>query len=346
MPRTRSLAWAELRTGVLIIAALAIGAVSIFMLTGGRGFPWQRYHLKTRFATVEGLRPGSPVRVAGVDVGTVSDMTFAGDEVEITLQVNRTMSERITTRSTASLGSVSLLGESAVDITPAVSGTPLPEWGYVPWARGRGQIADVTEQATSSLEAISQLVEDVRAGRGTVGQLLTNDRVYAELQRVLTLTGDLTQSLRDGRGSIGRLLTDPAMAESLETSLANIEMLTRQISAGDGSVGRLLNDSQFADSLSSAAASLDRLMANVNAGQGTAGKLLTDDTLINRLNSVAARFDEVAGGLANGEGTAGQLLKDDRLYENMNGAVTDLRELVAEIRKDPRRYLSVRISIW
>ena len=39
------------------------------MLTGGRGFFWQRYTLKTRFANVAGLKAGSPVRVAGVASG-------------------------------------------------------------------------------------------------------------------------------------------------------------------------------------------------------------------------------------------------------------------------------------
>ena len=66
MPRTRSLAWSELKIGVLTIVAIVIAAVTIFMLTGGRGFFWQRYTLKTRFPNVAGLKPGSPVRVAGV----------------------------------------------------------------------------------------------------------------------------------------------------------------------------------------------------------------------------------------------------------------------------------------
>ena len=47
-----------------------------------------------------------------------------------------------------------------------------------------------------------------------------------------------------------------------------------------------------------------------------------------------------------GEGTAGQLLKDKQLYENMNGAVGDLRELVADIRKDPRKFLNIKVSVF
>ena len=65
MPRTRSLAWSELKIGVLTIVAIVIAAVTIFMLTGASGFFWQRYSLKTRFPNVAGLSAGSPVRVAG-----------------------------------------------------------------------------------------------------------------------------------------------------------------------------------------------------------------------------------------------------------------------------------------
>ena len=86
MPRTRSLAWSELKIGVLTIAAMVIAAVTIFMLTGGRGFFWQRYTLKTRFANVAGLKPGSPVRVAGVEVGSVTDVEFAGDQVDVVVR--------------------------------------------------------------------------------------------------------------------------------------------------------------------------------------------------------------------------------------------------------------------
>ena len=76
MPRTRSLAWSELKIGALTIVAIGIAAVLIFILTGSRGFFWQRYILKTRFADAAGLKPGSPVRVAGVQVGSVEGQSI------------------------------------------------------------------------------------------------------------------------------------------------------------------------------------------------------------------------------------------------------------------------------
>src|SRR5215470_8715794 len=138
MPRTRSLAWSELRIGVLMIVALVIAAALIFSLTGSKGFSWQRYTLKSRFGNVAGLASGSPVRVAGVEVGTVTGVEFAGEQVDVIFEVRTTMRPRITDKSQASLGSVSLLGESAVDISAATSGTPIPDYGYVQTGRSKG----------------------------------------------------------------------------------------------------------------------------------------------------------------------------------------------------------------
>src|SRR5438477_11678383 len=109
MPRTRSLAWAELKIGVLTIAAVTIAAITIFMLTGARGFFWQRYNLKTRFDNVAGLKSGSPVRVAAVEVGTwTSVKDFVGEQVDVSLEITKSSRERITTNSTAYLDSGSL----------------------------------------------------------------------------------------------------------------------------------------------------------------------------------------------------------------------------------------------
>ena len=51
----------------------------IIIAVGGQsGFFWERYHLKTKFANVQGLKSGAIVRVAGVEVGKVTEVEFAG----------------------------------------------------------------------------------------------------------------------------------------------------------------------------------------------------------------------------------------------------------------------------
>ena len=43
---------------------------------------------------------------------------------------------------------------------------------------------------------------------------------------------------------------------------------------------------------------------------------------------------------------AGQLLHDKQLYENMNQAVAEVKSLITEIKKDPKKYLNVKVSIF
>jgi phospholipid/cholesterol/gamma-HCH transport system substrate-binding protein len=346
MPRTRSLAWSELKIGALTIIAIVIAAVLVFSLTGTRGFSWQRYTLKTRFGNVAGLAKGSPVRVAGVQVGSVKEVEFAGEMVDVVFDVRNDLRDRITTGSVAKLGSVSLLGESSVDITPSTAGTSIPEFGYVPSTKPPAQFADITDQASKGVEEVTGLIQDIRAGRGTVGKLMTDDRLYVELQQFVASANDLTNGIRRGQGTIGKLLKDPKAAESLEASLKNIEEITRQVNSGQGSLGKLMKDDAFANSLASATANIRDLTAKIKNGDGTVGRLMTDRALYDHLTSVTNRLDELVTRLNEGQGTAGQLLKDQRLYENMNKVATELASFIEEVKKDPKRYLNVRVSIF
>jgi phospholipid/cholesterol/gamma-HCH transport system substrate-binding protein len=346
MPRTRSLAWSELKLGVLTLVALSIAGITIILVMGGRGFSWQRYWLKTRFGNVAGLKSGSPVRVAGLEVGTVSDVVLSGDQVEVLFQVNQDVRDRITDQSRAVLGSISLLGMASVDITAASGGTPIPEWGYVAAGPTPALLADVTDQAGRGISELTGLISDMRAGRGTVGKLMTDEQLYRELNRFVTSAGDLTEGIKQGRGSLGKLVNDPKMVDTLNAALANIEQMTRQLNAGEGSLGKLLRDEAFSKSLTSATTNLDTLVGTINRGEGTMGKLIADPAVFNQVNSLTLRLDQLIARLNQGEGTAGQLLKDKQLYENINGAVADLRTLIANINKDPRRYLNIRVSIF
>jgi phospholipid/cholesterol/gamma-HCH transport system substrate-binding protein len=346
MPRTRSLAWSELKVGILAITAVVIAAVLIFMLGGESGFFWERYHLKTRFSNIATLKPGSPVRVAGIEVGSIAEVTFAGAEVEILMEVSEDVQDRVRTTSVASIGSVSLLGEGAIDITASLQGTPIPDWGYVRASGSQGTFGEALEQGSVALQQATLLIEDVRAGKGTIGKLVTDEAVYRELQQFIATAQEVTAQINRGGGTLGRLVRDPTAARSLERSLDNLNTITTRISAGEGTLGQLVSDDSLAQSLKTTTASLDALAAKLNRGDGTAGRLVNDATLYNRLDSITARLDRLVEQLNAGEGTAGQLFRDKQLYDNANAAASELRGLVSDIRKDPRKYLNVKVSVF
>lgn len=346
MPRTRSLAFAELKIGLLTVFALTMAALLIFAVGGTAGFFWQVYPLKVVFKDVATIQSGSPVRVAGVSVGSITDVRLSSTSVEVWFQVSKDVQPLITTASRATIGSISLLGEGALDITAAPQGTPIPRWGYVQAGPVPTSIAQLTDQANAGMNEARLLLADLRAGKGTAGKLFTDDALYRELDAFVRSAERVASSVAEGRGTLGKLTQDSRVYDELQRSVGNLNTITERIRNGEGSLGQFLNDPALAKSLSAAGQNLEQLSAKLNRGEGTAGKLLNDDALYTRLDSMTGRLDGVIRQLNEGQGTAGQLLRDKQLYENMNQAAAELRGLIAAIRKDPRKYLNVKVSIF
>jgi phospholipid/cholesterol/gamma-HCH transport system substrate-binding protein len=346
MPRTRSLAWSELKIGILAVAALVLAVMIVLAVGGQGGFAWERYELKTKFPSAKGLRDGAVVRVAGVDVGKVTGVEFAGAEVLITLEVNDENKSRITDQSRASIGSLSLLGEPIIEISPATHGTPLKDGDLIPSVRTPGEFADVAENASQGLEQATALIREIRAGKGTIGQLFTNDQMYKEMNAFVGAAQEVANAINRGRGTAGLFVNDPTAYRRANAALGDLQTMTRRINAGEGSLGKLLKDEQLAKSLTATGNSMEQITARLQRGEGTAGKLLTDQQLFDRFTVLAGRMEKLAANLESGEGSAGQFLQNKQLYENMNGAASELKALIGEIKKDPKKYLNVRVSIF
>jgi phospholipid/cholesterol/gamma-HCH transport system substrate-binding protein len=346
MPRTRSLAWSELKIGIVAVASITLAVLFIVAVGGQGGFSWEQYTLVTKFSDVKGLKSGAVVRVAGVEVGKVDEVKLVGSEVEVRLKVNEENQSRITSESRATIGSLSLLGEPVIDVSPATKGTPLKDGDFLPAGRAPGQLADVAEGATQTLQQVTGILQDIRGGRGTVGKLFTDEQVYKEVNRLIASAGVVANELGRGRGTMAMLIRDPAAYNRANSALSYLQDSLKRINAGEGSLGQLLKDEALAKSLTSASANVDQITARLNRNDNTMGRLLTERELYDRINSLTTRIDTLTNGLEKGEGSLGRLLKDKELYDHLNSAASELRDLIANIKKDPKKYLNVHVSIF
>jgi phospholipid/cholesterol/gamma-HCH transport system substrate-binding protein len=346
MPRTRSLAWSELKIGVLAVAALVLTALLVMAVGGASGFAWERYDLKTSFANVQGLKAGAIVRIAGVEVGKVTKVELAGAGVDVHLSIKKENQSRVTSESFASIGAMSLLGEPLIDVSPSATGTPLKDGDVIKSKKPASQLSDVAETANEGIVEVTAMLKDIRAGKGSVGKLFTEDKLYRDLNAFVESASAVTAAINQGKGTIGQLTNNPKAYKELEASLTSLKEMTQKINAGEGSIGQLLKDDKLAKSLTAASANFEQVSSRLNRGDNTAGKLLTEKELYDKLNSTVSRLDELTKNLNEGKGTAGQLLHDTKLYDTMNSAANEMKELIAAIKKDPKKYLTVRVSIF
>src|SRR5215471_2345788 len=259
MPRTRSLAWSELKIGVMAVLAIALTAILVIAVGGASGFFWQRYSLKTTFDNVQGLKSGAIVRVAGVEVGKVTSVELKGAGVEVGLSVRNENQPRITSDSRATIGSMSLLGEPLIDVSPASTGTPLKDGDFLKSAKPAPQLSDVTGTAQEGLTEATALLKDIRNGRGTIGQMFTNDELFRELDAFIMSANQVTASINKSRGTLGKLTNDPRVYDELNASVVQLHEMIQRINAGEGTLGQFLKDDKLAKSLSATSSNFEQV---------------------------------------------------------------------------------------
>ncbi len=349
MNKSKALTWSELRVGVVVLVSLFILAFAILSIGGGGGRAFgAHYQVKALMNDVNGLKSGSPVRVGGVEVGTVTRVDFAGGGsgmVEVTMRLDRRVKDRVTTESEATLGSLGLLGEKAVDITSATLGPPVEDGGYLA-AAAEDPFKGLLTDASSSTAHLRRILSRMDAGEGLIGKALRDEELYERMTDVSLRLQGVLGKLESDQGPLGRLVNDPEMSRGLAASVKAMERVTGRLESGQGALGALTRDEEVARDLKSLTSRLNEVTGRLQRGEGAAGKLLQDEAFSRRLDSTLSHLDAVLDRLERGHGTAGKLLQEDELHENLNAAFKELRSLLAEIKSDPRKYLRVKLSLF
>ena len=349
MDKSKALTWTELRVGVVVLVSLSILAFAILSIdAGGGGAFGARYQVRALMNDVNGLKSGSPVRVGGVEVGTVTSVGFAADGsgmVEVGMRLDQRVQDRVTTESQATLGSLGLLGEKAVDVTSATHGQPIEDGGYVA-AAAEDPFKGLLTDASSSTSHLRRILSRVDAGEGLVGKALRDEELYERMTDVSVRLQGVLGKLESERGPLGRLVNDENMSRDLAGSVRAIERVAARTESGQGALGALTRDEELSRDLKSLTSRLSEVAGRLQRGEGAAGKLLQDEAFFRRLDSTFSRLDTVLARVERGEGTAGKLLHDDELHANLNASLKELRGLLAEIRSDPRKYLRVKLSLF
>jgi phospholipid/cholesterol/gamma-HCH transport system substrate-binding protein len=310
MKRSIRVKWGELKVGLLITVAVVILVWASFS-GGGTSIFDTKVGYTAYFANVNGLVSGSPVWIAGVEVGNVKSIKFVNldslRQIEIKIRVKKAITNMITTNAGVKLGTIGFIGDKYVEIVPGTLTLPELEPGSIiatiPSADLNAMIAQGEKTMTSTrylTENLSELTAKVKRGEGTTGQLFTNDTLYHEMTRLVSamtvLVGDMQRSQRE-----------------LFSSIKNV------------------------------ARNVDTLTAQVNSGRGTVGKLISNPELYDNLKSSAGRIDSILAKINRGEGTAGGLVNDDSLYIEIRNLVTRVNNLVSDIEKNPRKYFKFSV---
>jgi phospholipid/cholesterol/gamma-HCH transport system substrate-binding protein len=367
MPRQKT-TMSELRVGILVVVTITILIIFILSVSGGIPFFQHNSTYRTKFGAAEGLKKGDEVRLAGKLVGKVDSVEFGAvptskDEKPIVIVMTVDTKEvegRIRRDSQAVLAQQGFLGDRVIDITPGTKGAePIEEGGEIPSAdqQGLAQVfagaSDILTQFNTVGKQLQELMDNINQGKGTIGKLLHDDAFYVNLNRAVLEFQDVGARITKGDGTIARLLKDPKLYDDLRGATNNVQGIVADVRAGKGTLGKLINDEQFykqaTDVLAkfnSTTEKLDRIAGDIEAGKGSLGKFIKDEKLHDDVQASVASFRSISDRLDKGEGSAGKFLRDDKLYNNLNQTTAEMVKLMYDFRQNPRKYLSIKLSLF
>lgn len=343
----------RIRVGAFVIAALTIGGTLAFTVGTRRNMFGSKVHLWAVFDAVDGLRPGSPVRIGGYNVGAVSKVELRDDgKVHVELGVNDEPAKLVRKDSVAKVGNKGLLGDKQIDISVG-KGKPLKQGDTIrtesPVALGK-----YMSEAGSIVSSVKTTVKNLEKATSPLGDGEFGEDVKAvtkNLARVL-------ESLAEGRGFMGKLFTDPklgndvsglvrelrATSTQLTAMTASMRAIVREVERGDGAVHELVygkDGIELVESLTRATSEVAELLHDVRTQDGTVHDLVygnSGEDLIKNLTGISADVKEMTAAARNGKGTLGALLMDPSVYE-------DVKRLVGDLRRNEVLRALVRYSI-
>jgi phospholipid/cholesterol/gamma-HCH transport system substrate-binding protein len=342
----------------MVAVALIILVVAIFSVSGQIGFVTRKYTLRAYFPSAEGLRPGSPVDLAGIPAGSIKDIRLSqyrdpNRSVEIVLSIQRKFQREIRADSVANETTAGLLGETFLDISRGSPNQPELQNGSEIKTLEEADIKRIEMNANDVISNLNQLsrqlndiTNQITQGRGSIGKLLYDESFYNRMNQALTGMQTLVNNLQGGQGTMGKLLVDPTLYDKTVATVDRLNQLMDQVQNGQGTIGRFVSDPALYNQLKDIATKTDTLLDNINKGQGTLGKFVTDKQLYDRMDSTMGHVDNITAHMDQGTGTLGKFSTDDTLYKNLSASSQSLREFLDAFRKNPRKYLQVRVHIF
>lgn len=340
----------DLSVGALAALALLVLAVTIMSVGGQSRLFSSKAHYRVVFPSTEGLRVGSPVKIAGVQVGTVSGIRLPTDPkapgIEAELGIERAYAGRVRKDSVASVRYLQWLsGEKYVEISPGSPQQDVLEIGAEIPVVSEPQIlqkgADIAENLNDITAALKDILAPLQEGKGLLGQMIHDPEFGQEglnhLKATLENLEAITGQIRAGHGVAGRLLTDDSVADSvndLAKAARNLSSLLDSLAKREGALGALTEKGgageQAVADFRDAAASLRRTAERLESKQGLFGRLLNDpeysDRIAADLQGTMRNLSEITAKINSGKGTLGALVNERVLHDSMEEVVTGVND--------------------
>ncbi|MCB0610249.1 MAG: MCE family protein [Lewinella sp.] len=318
----------EVKVGILAVVAIALSFWGYNFIVGKNLLTNSDYY-RIVYNNVEGLQVGTPVRISGVEVGSVTGVEFMNNaEKQVTVTITMNNNLPLPKNTEAVIVAVGFMGGKAIllEYGNPCSGSDCAERGAYLTGKSRPMLlsmlgADDLSGYMKDLRDILQgMVDTLLSSNNSLGKTLDNlEGMSANLK---STTAQADQLMRQSSGNI-------------KESIASFKNLAATLDAKKDKIGGIIDNAesvtgQIAESdLKGTMEDVKKTVEELKATLATAQKALDG-------------VSGAVGKIQSGEGTLGKLLNDDGLYYDIKTLSTRADSLLNDIESRPYRYIPLK----
>ena len=183
----------KVRLGLFVAGGVALFVLAVFIIGKQKNLFNPVFKITSTFYNVSGLQVGNNIRFAGINVGTVDNITIINDStVNVEMLIRKTVQQFIKSDCMVAIGSEGLIGDKLLVLTQGSSGAPLVKEGQQLDSKEPVEIDAImsTLQVTADNSAIisGQLAEimiKINSGKGTLGRLIQDSTIAENLNQTV-----------------------------------------------------------------------------------------------------------------------------------------------------------------
>jgi phospholipid/cholesterol/gamma-HCH transport system substrate-binding protein len=270
----------ELKVGVLTIAAVVFAIWGVLRTDDRPAGALEGYELFATFDSAEGVFVTTPIRLAGVDVGSVREVGLDGTRAKLRIEMQGSV--KVPADSYAELKGEGILGDKFVRLVVGPSDELLGPGDTLPTRRSGADI----DELQNKMDAIA---DDVKAITGVLREQVEDETLDLQIHQTVDNVEALTASLREmteaNRGEVDAIAANLRdVSESLKTL---VETTSRNMDAQMAALQKVT------EKLDHAMTDVESITGKVDAGEGTLGQLVNSTETIDRVNDTVEQVQDV-----------------------------------------------------
>jgi len=280
----------ELKVGLFVFIGLALLAIAVIQFSKGTSLFRGTYSLRLHAVNVGGLKLRSDVLLAGVSVGSVSDIKLDGAGKSVTIYLKIYKDYKIHGDARFVIEQSGFLGDEYVSVIPTANQKPELQDGADVDCQEPFNLQEVARSASGFIQRIDETAKKLDASVSDLQRVVLNDQTLTNFSVAVGNLRTFTEQAMGTVADINALIATNGSQAGMAVS--NVVLLSQKLNGLAGSADVLLatNGAEFSiavKNIESSTEILTNLMADLQSGRGLAGTVLQNEQLATNVQTIA-----------------------------------------------------------